>query len=176
MAAHDDQPTDAPAVVLRPATEADWPMIRRWLGEPDIEQWWGPRASSEAAVILALGTSHALCRIIETEGAAIGYAHAVDATLWGEALPDALVPGTWDIDLFIVARAHRNRGLGAKALVLIRDEVFETTLAVAVCVFASLHNERAVRAYEKAGFRWQRVWNDPAVGPQWFMTCERPRK
>jgi aminoglycoside 6'-N-acetyltransferase len=51
--------------------------------------------------------------------------------------------------------------------------VFATTLAVAVCVFPSVKNERAVRAYEKAGFRWQRVWHDPQTGPAWFMVARR---
>lgn len=170
-----DDPRRADAS-LRPATEADWPLICAWLGRPDIERWWGPKASSEATVILALGSTHALCRIIESEGAAVGYAHAVDATLWGEDLPEELVPGTWDIDLFIASPTHRNRGIGARALELIRDEVFSTTLAVEVCVFASLANERAVRAYEQAGFRWRRVWNDGAAGPSWFMTAGRPSR
>jgi aminoglycoside 6'-N-acetyltransferase len=30
-----------------------------------------------------------------------------------------------------------------------------------------------VRAYEKAGFRWKRIWNDPYAGPSWFMVAER---
>jgi len=54
--------------------------------------------------------------------------------------------------------------------------VFATTLAVAVCVFASIENEAAVRAYEKAGFRWRRVWHDPISGPEWFMIAERPSR
>ena len=54
--------------------------------------------------------------------------------------------------------------------------MFATTLAVAVCVFPSVTNERAVRAYEKAGFRWKRIWNDPHMGPSWFMVAERPRR
>jgi aminoglycoside 6'-N-acetyltransferase len=40
-------------------------------------------------------------------------------------------------------------------------------------VFPSVRNERAVRAYEKAGFRWQSVWDDPGVGPSWFMVARR---
>ena len=95
--------------------------------------------------------------------------------MWGETLPDALLPGTWDIDLFIASPAHRNQGVGPRARAMIRDEVFSTTLAVEVCIFASLANERAVRAYEKAGFRWRAVWNEPGAGPSWFMTAERPR-
>jgi aminoglycoside 6'-N-acetyltransferase len=161
-------------VRLRAAAGNDLPLVRSWLARPDIEAWWGPKASTEAEVTLAMGTSHAICRIIEANGAAVGYGHAVDATIWGEDLPDDLEPGTWDLDLFIASEAHRNRGIGARALSLLKAEVFATTLALAVCVFPAIANERAVRAYEKAGFRWRRVWNDPVAGPSWFMLAERP--
>ena len=174
-----EQATSGIEVRLRPVRDDDWPVLRRWLGRPDIERWWGPKASSEAAVMLAMDSSHALCRMIEVVGAggdvaeAVGYAHALDAMLWGETLPDELQPGTWDIDLFIASSKHRNQGIGQRALIAIRDEVFSTTLAVSVCIFASIANERAVRAYEKAGFRWRRVWNEPGAGLSWFMTAER---
>lgn len=160
---------------LRPATLFDLDMIRRWLARPDIQDWWGPISQTEAEVRLALDSPHAMCRIIETGPDAIGYAHAVDAAIWGDALPEELEPGTWDLDLFIAAREHRGQGAGAKALELLKAEVFTTTLAVAVCVFPSIRNEQAVRAYEKAGFRWKRIWHDPAAGPSWFMVAERPR-
>lgn len=161
-------------VRLRPATRADWPLIRSWLARPDIQRWWGPQASAEAEVLMALDSTHAICRIIEVDGQPVGYGHAVDATLWGESLPDDLSPGTWDADVFIAAKGHRGRGIGVVALQLLRDEVFATTLAVAVCVFASIESEAIVRAYEKAGFRWRRVWHDPLAGPEWFMVAKRP--
>ena len=122
----------------------------------------------------ALATEHALCRIVLADGKPAGYAHAVDAAIWGDALPEDLEPGTWDLDIFIATEAYRGRGVGAAAVAALREEVFATTLAVAVCVFPSISNERAVRAYEKAGFRWKRVWNAPDIGPAWFMVCERP--
>ena len=147
--------TTHPLVRLRAIRDDDWPLVRGWLGRADIERWWGPKASSD--------------------GEPVGYVHALDAALWGETLPDTLQPGTWDIDLFIASPDHRNQGVGQRALTLIADEVFSTTLAVAVCIFATLANERAVRAYEKAGFRWQGVWNEPGAGPSWFMTMARPK-
>ena len=146
---------DDGAVRLRPARRTDWDLIRGWLARDDIEAWWGPRSATEAEVNIALNSEHALCRIIEAGGAPVGYAHAVDATMWGEDLPQDLEAGTWD---------------------LLKEEVFGTTFAVAVCVFPSVKNERAVRAYEKAGFRWKRIWNDPHMGPSWFMVAERPRR
>lgn len=167
--------TATPAVRLRPAKAKDWDMIRAWLATPDIQAWWGPATATQAEVQIALNSGHAICRIIEADGVAAGYAHAVDATLWGADLPQDLDAGTWDLDLFIARRELRGQGVGAAALTLLKAEVFASTMALAVCVFPSVKNEAAVRAYEKAGFRWKRIWNDPHMGPSWFMIAERPQ-
>ena len=132
---------------LRPARRADWDLIRGWLKRADIEAWWGPSTATEAEVNIALNSRHALCRIIEADGVPVGYAHAVDATAWGEELPQDLPAGTWDLDLFIASEEHRGKGVGQAALAELKQEVFSTTLAAAVCVFPSIRNERAVRAY-----------------------------
>jgi RimJ/RimL family protein N-acetyltransferase len=163
-------------ISLRPATMRDWDLIRRWLQRPDIIEWWGPASATESAVRIAMSTRGAICRIIESADQPIGYCHAIDATVWGEELPQDLQPGTWDIDIFIASEEHRGAGAGQTAVQLLKDEVFSTTLALAVCVFPSIRNERAVRAYERAGFRWQRIWNDPDAGPSWFMIAERLQK
>jgi aminoglycoside 6'-N-acetyltransferase len=161
-------------VALRRAEARDWGLLRHWLRRPDIETWWGPAATTEAEVRLAMASQGALACIIMADGEDVGYGHAVDATLWGANLPDGLEPGTWDLDLLIASPQHRGRGIGATALALLKAEVFATTLAIAVCVFARVDDERAVRAYERAGFRWKQVWRDPVHGPSWFMVAERP--
>ena len=161
-------------VSLRPAHDSDWQTIRTWLARPDIQRWWGPSAASEAEVITALGTEHAIARMVQVDGVDVGYGHAVDASLWGDELPNDLAPGTWDLDIFIADPNCRGKGIGSEALCQLRDEVFATTLAVGVCVFPSIENEPAVRAYEKIGFRWKRIWDDPVYGPSWFMFYDRP--
>jgi aminoglycoside 6'-N-acetyltransferase len=84
--------------------------------------------------------------------------------------------GTWDVDLFIAEPGHRGCGAGERALELLAEEVFTTTLAPALAVFVSVRNEAAVRAYERAGFAWARVWEDPLLGPSWMMLRTRPRR
>ena len=37
-----------------------------------------------------------------------------------------------------------------------------------------LDDEPAIRAYERAGFQWARVWEDPISGPSWMMLRHRP--
>lgn len=167
---------DSGAVRLRAATRTDWDLVRAWLARPDIQDWWGPVSATEAEVNMAFGSQHALVRIIEAGAEPVGYAQAVDATLWGESLPQELEPGTWELDLFIASEEHRGKGVGQLALAQLKDEVFASTLAVAVCVFPSVRNERAVRAYEKAGFHWKRIWKDPFQGPSWFMVAERSQQ
>lgn len=130
----------------------------------------------QAEINMALGSTTAMPRIILADEQPVGYAHAVDGALWGDAMPADLPSGAWDIDIFIASEAHRGRGLGAAALKLLRDEVFATTLAVAISVLVSVRNERAVRAYEKAGFRWLRVIDDPEIGPAWIMLADRPQR
>ncbi|MFY0613434.1 MAG: GNAT family N-acetyltransferase [Hyphomicrobiaceae bacterium] len=160
---------------LRPATDNDWGMVRKWLRLPAVEKWWGPASTTEAEVIRALGAAHSIARIIEWRGRPVGYAHAVDAMTWGDELPENLMAGTWDMDIFIAEPDARGCGLGPTALSKLRQEVFSTTLATAVCVFASIENEQAVRAYEKAGFHWSRIWQDPINGPMWLLISDRPQ-
>ena len=161
-------------ITLRPATPEDRFLIRRWLAEPEIQAWWGSAASAEAGITLAMDSATALPRVIECDGRPIGYAHAVEIGLWAEERPQELPAGAWDIDLFIASAEHRGKGLGHRALTLLTEEVFSTTLAVACAAVVSIRNETAVRSYERAGFRWLRVWQDPLFGPSWLMLKERP--
>jgi aminoglycoside 6'-N-acetyltransferase len=167
--------TTTPVIALRPASPGDRFMLRRWLADPEIETWWGSRAGAEAAIALAMESPSALCRIIEHAGQAIGYTHAVDVGLWNETLPEVIPSGCWDLDTFIGDASYRRRGIGQRAIELLAQEVFTTTLAVACCIFTSVKNEAAVRAYERAGFRWVSVWNDPTHDPCWVLLKERPR-
>ncbi len=160
-------------VELRPLTRADEALIDRWITQPEIQRWWGDGASAFAEVRLAQESPSAICRIVMVGGKPAGYGHAIDAGLWGSALPEGLQPGTWDVDLFIAEASARGRGAGETALGILIDEVFATTMALAVSVFVSIRNEAAVRIYEKAGFRWVRIWEDPAFGPMWLMVRER---
>ena len=168
-----DKKSDTSAIVtLRSVSRSDETLIERWIRQPEIQRWWGDAASAFAEIRLAQSSPSALCCVILVDGRPAGYAHAIDAALWGE-LPQGLPSGTWDVDLFIAEPDLRGKGAGEAALRLLVDEVFSTTLAVAVSVFVSVRNEAAVRIYEKAGFRWVRIWEDPMSGPMWLMLRQR---
>ncbi len=158
---------------LRPALESDWPLIQSWLAMPEVSRWWGSSSAAFAEIKIVFETRSAIARIIEHDGEPVGYAHAIDASHWGDELPAGLPPGTWDIDLFIASTQHRGRGIGEQVVKRLAEEVFSTTLAVALSVFVSVRNERAIRGYENAGFHWVKVWNDPIHGASWLLLRER---
>jgi aminoglycoside 6'-N-acetyltransferase len=165
-------PADPVGIRLRPMSAGDWPLVRRWLARPDVEAWWGPISATEPGIRLARD-GRGLCRIVEVAEVPVGYAQAVDIALWGEQLPTGIPPGTWDLDVFIADERHRGQGIGSRALSALADEVFATTLAPAVSVFVAVRNERAVRAYERAGFRWIAIAQSAGV-PEWVMLQDRP--
>ena len=149
-------------------------MVRRWLSDPQVQSWWGTAASAEAKITLALASTAALSRIIERDGIAIGYAHAVETGLWAAEPPEGVPAGGWDVDYFVAPAASDATEVGSAVLALLTKEVFATTLAVACSGLVSIRNEAAVRAYERAGFRWLQVLQDPLLGPSWLMLKERP--
>ncbi len=166
--------TSEVAVSLRPALAEDRFRIRRWLADPEIEAWWGNAASAEAEINLAMSSAASVCRIVESERVPVGYAQAVEIGLWGEDRPSELAPGTWHIGYFLGPGQHGGADLGSTVLGLLAEEVFATTLAVACSGTVSIRNEAAARAYERAGFRWQRIWSDRLLGPSWLMLKQRP--
>ena len=157
---------------LRPATPED--RVRRWLSDPQVQSWCGTAASAEAEITLALASAAAMPRIIERDGAAIGYAHAVEAGLRAAEPPKGVPAGAWDVDYFVAPAAIDTGEIGSTVLALLTEEVFANTLAVACSGLVSIRNEAAVRAYERAGFRWLQVLQDPLLGPSWLMLKERP--
>jgi aminoglycoside 6'-N-acetyltransferase len=168
--------TNEVAVRLRPALPEDRFRIRRWLADPQIAASWGNAASAEAEISLALASATALCRIVEGVRTPIGYAHALEIGLWAEERPSDLPAGTWHIGYFLTVgdRDICHVRTGAAVLALLATEVFATTLAVACSSVVSVKTETAARAYERAGFRWRRIWNDRLLGPSWLMLRERP--
>jgi len=149
-------------------------MIRRWLSNPAVQDWWGTAAGAEAQITLAMDSAAALPRIIQVGCTCIGYAHAVEAGQWAERLREGVPAGAWEVDYFLAPSKGDRAHDGSAVLTLLTAEVFTTTLAVACCSVISIRNEAAARAYEGAGFRWLRVLQDPLLGASWLMLKERP--
>jgi hypothetical protein len=105
----------AVTLALRPATPDDRPRIRRWLVLAEAKAWLGDAPGAEARISLAMASTGALCRMVEEDGAPIGYCHAVEAALWAEAPHKPVPAGTWELELFIAPRLKETRAVTADA-------------------------------------------------------------
>jgi aminoglycoside 6'-N-acetyltransferase len=122
----------------------------------------------------SLGRPPETSAVIVADGAAVGYLcwqtptrDELEAAGLAD-LPDDLV----DIDILIGEPEVVDRGIGPRSLgLLLADLQADPSVSVAG-VGTSVSNERAIRAFEKAGFRLFREFQDPEFGPCWYMVVE----
>jgi RimJ/RimL family protein N-acetyltransferase len=161
-------------IALQPLASPDWDKVRAWLQQAEIQAWWGGLAAAEAEIAIAAESPSAICRLILADDTPIGYAHALDADIVRGGRAGGLPVGAYVVSLFIADPAHRRRGAGETALAALTQEVFATTLAPAAGTLVPVRYEPAVRAAERAGYRWIGVLDDITSGRCWLMVRERP--
>jgi aminoglycoside 6'-N-acetyltransferase len=153
--------TDEPTITFRPLALTDMNAMSRWLGDPDVARWY-----TEDGTDVGYLTNHYRDSIegreatrgfiMQVGGEEIGYIQAVPI----DGYPDyarqlQLEPGTVGIDLFIGEQAWRGRGIGTRVLATFTQEIVFGQMRAPVAVIGpSPDNARAIRSYEKAGFRW----------------------
>lgn len=145
--------------------------LRDWLRRPHVSQWWG---DPQLALESSLRHSPETCAVIVADGAPVGYLcwqtpPQDELETAGLAdLPEDLV----DIDVLLGEPAAIGRGVGPIALGLLLARLREDPSVSVAGVGTSVSNERAIRAFEKAGFRLVREFQDSEFGSCWYMVVE----
>ena len=95
--------------------------------------------------------------IIELDGKPIGYIQFYETCKDGEPTgkePELwMEPGNYGIDMFIGIPDLWGKGIGSRALHLTAQHLLSEKIASSVTIDPKISNERAIRAYEKAGFK-----------------------
>ncbi len=151
--------------------ELDLQRIREWLRRPHVARWWGDCAQLFESPQWTSRETHA---IIVADKAPVGYLcwqrppqDELEAAGLSD-LPDDLV----DIDILIGESNHIGKGIGPIALGLLLERFQADPLVSFAGVATSISNERAIRAFEKTGFRLFREFQDPESGPCRYMVVE----
>ena len=129
---------------LRPATAADLPALGALLGEPEVARWWVHGPLDEAIAELLDADDDTAIMVLEVDGAVAGQVQFSE-----ELTPDYQHAG---IDLFI-GGAWQGRGLGPATVRLVARYLFDVRGHHRITIDPAAANERAIRAYEKVGFR-----------------------
>jgi aminoglycoside 6'-N-acetyltransferase len=162
------------ALSLRLFEGPDERQLAAWLKLSHVVAWWGGVPAAEASMALAASSEASLRCMILADDEAIGYGHAIDATLTGADRLAQVPSGAYEADLFIASGAHRGVGLGAEALELFADELFASSFVSAMVVRMPIATESAVRDLERRGFRWTAIDRTPGHLPRWVLVKLRP--
>ncbi|MEP9387088.1 GNAT family N-acetyltransferase [Mesorhizobium sp. KR9-304] len=141
-----------PTYDFREVTEADLPMLRAWLAEPHVAEWWGEGPEvSLAEIVEAMESVETEPLIVELDGRPIAYVQSYDPHLEdGHPYQDQPF-GTLGMDISIGPPELVGKGHGPAIVRQFTAMLFEEGCP-RVIIDPDPANARAVRAYEKAGF------------------------
>jgi aminoglycoside 6'-N-acetyltransferase len=141
-----------PRYGFRPVVEADLPVIAGWLAEPHVAEWWDDPEEEIAAIREHIDSISVEPLIVELDGRPIGYLQSYDPHLEDDHPYQDQPFGTLGIDLTIGEPELVGIGHGSALLRQFVAELFAEG-APRVIIDPDPANARAIRAYEKAGFK-----------------------
>ena len=143
-------------------------LLLRWFQNPLVLEWFGTEdfpggvtldnVKRKYNVPFRLHEGVRPC-ILESDGRPVGYAQYYPTE----------EPGERGIDLFIGENSFRDRGNGTQFLHLLSSFLFQQKEARSILLDPKGENRRAIRCYEKAGFRLLRTTDDG----RWIMARGR---
>jgi RimJ/RimL family protein N-acetyltransferase len=166
-------------LTFRPLTSADLPLLHEWLSRPHVARWWGPAPSpAELAADYGPSITGAVPHwsfIALRDGAPIGFIQAYAPAEWHHEgwWLDEHDPGVRGIDQFLADAGQLDQGLGTIMVRAFVAELLRDPTVTRIQTDPAPDNGRAIRCYEKAGFRAAREIVTPD-GPALLMYCERP--
>jgi aminoglycoside 6'-N-acetyltransferase Ib len=162
-------------------TESDLQLLFEWLNRPHVAEWWNgrtsltevqdrylPRLSSESSV-------H--CYIAGLNGTPVGFiqSYVVMAQQAFGWWPDETDPRAAGIDQFLADAENLGKGMGTAMVTQFVEFLFRDSTVTKIQTDPAPTNLRAIRCYEKAGFRKAGIVDTPD-GPALLMVIERNRK
>ena len=130
-------------VRLRPVAAADAVRLAQILATPEVARWW-PSMNVDRVRREVIEADDAVAFVIEIDGQVVGLIQ------YGEETdPDYRYAG---IDIFVHPGWH-GRGIGADAVRTLARHLFDDLGHHRIVIDPAAANERAIRSYERVGFR-----------------------
>jgi len=166
-------------VTFRPLHERDLPLLADWLDRAHVKAWWGNGEALRLADIRSQylprpdAASPVRSYIAQLNGEPIGFAQSYVAMRCGGGWwQEETDPGVVGIDLFLGDEARLGQGLGTQlAKAFVRQLLLDPGVTK-VQTDPDPANARAIRCYEKAGFRRVGIVATPD-GPALLMIARR---
>jgi aminoglycoside 6'-N-acetyltransferase-1b len=152
-------PIDTSTLTFRPLAAADLPMLHAWLARPHVAEWWSPtptdRELEEEYGPLLAGDGPHRAYLALLDGTPVGFIQSYTPAVthadgWWLDEHD---PGVRGIDQFLAHADQLGQGLGSALVRAFTDALLATPGVTRVQTDPDPTNGRAIRCYEKAGFR-----------------------
>ncbi len=131
-------------VTLRAVRPDDVPILRAYLNDPSVAQWWVVlEAGQDVADDWLAADADTTVWTIDADGTVAGSIQAAEESEPGYRHAS--------IDLFL-GPEHQDQGLGTDAIRAVARWLFDVRGHHRITIDPSAHNARAIRAYERVGF------------------------
>jgi aminoglycoside 6'-N-acetyltransferase Ib len=153
--------TPIESVTFRMMREDDIALFHEWLQRPHLAEWWG---HEHAAPSLDATRAKYLPRVLERQGVRpyialleerpIGWSQSYVALGAGDGWwEEETDPGVRGIDQFLCDANTLGQGLGTRMVTAFVRMIFTDPAVTRIQTDPSPENTRAIRCYEKSGFR-----------------------
>ncbi len=166
---------------FRPLAHGDLPLFHEWLTRPHVAEWWVQLPTMEQVVAdygpSIDGTMPFQCFIASDGDEPIGFIQSYTPAAWHHEgwWLDENDPGVRGIDQFLADGARLGQGLGTAMIRAFVDQLFADATVTRVQTDPAPENARAIRCYEKCGFRVVREIDTPD-GRALLMYRDPPRR
>jgi RimJ/RimL family protein N-acetyltransferase len=166
-------------IAFRPLTIADMTMLHEWLERPHVAEWWTPTPSLDEVIAdftpLTRPGGREQGYIALEASREIGYIQSYIVKDAGDGWwEDEQDPGARGIDQFLAHGEDLGRGIGTAMVRGFVARLFDDPAVSHIQTDPDPRNARAIRCYEKAGFRAVREVDTPD-GHALLMICNRLR-
>lgn len=178
----EDGRIDPRGISFRALRPSDLDLMRRWLNAPHVRRWWYAEGTSYAEIeehyLPAIeGRDSAKPFVILHESNPIGYVQSYRISPEDDGGYARLVDvnDSAGVDLFIGEAEYLYQGLGHHVIRKFLSEYVFSDPEIETCVIGpEPENAAAIRAYEKAGFRFFKTIHVPGEPePEYLMKLTR---
>ena len=171
------------SIAFRELGEEDLALLAEWLGRPHVVEWWGgddPAPSLEDGRLKYArrirDDSSVKCYIACEGDEPIGFVQSYVAMTAGDGWwADETDPGVHGFDQFLADGNRLGQGLGTRMVRAFVERLLADPAVTRIQTDPDPRNARAIRCYEKAGFRAVREIVTPD-GPALLMWIDAKRQ